>query len=176
MPDQDLGHLCRGRRIHISKHSHFGILKQPWSVVHFDLGVSWYCVRCLSCASWYSRNNIHYFCSSHLWCWWSLFCEYRVCTWIIFHNVTSEHDSSFVFLVLWFHIGILKMTDVHQCSKVDFPFALFVLNGKHLSCSSPYPYATQGIFSSFSHSLSIAAFASRIFIAWVIGINSCTKL
>ena len=31
-------------------------------------------------------------------------------------------------------------------------------------------------FSNFSHSLSTAAFASGIFIAWGIGINLCTKL
>ena len=36
-----------------------------------DLGVTWYCVCCLSCASWKSWYNVHYFCSCHLWCWWS---------------------------------------------------------------------------------------------------------
>ena len=71
--------------------------------------------------------------------------------------------------VLWFQLGILEMTSVHHCSKVDFPFfsfcpsritsfLLFILSNCHA-----------GNFSSSSHYMSIAAFASRIFIAWSIG-------
>ena len=33
---------------------------------------------------------------------------------IIFHNITSEYNSTFVFLVLCLQFGILQMADVHQ--------------------------------------------------------------
>ena len=36
-------------------------LQQWWCIFHFDLGVSWYCVCCLSCASWQSWYDIHYY-------------------------------------------------------------------------------------------------------------------
>ena len=49
MCDQDLGHLCRGRCIHTSGHSNYGIVQQSWSVLRFFLGVSRYCVGRLSC-------------------------------------------------------------------------------------------------------------------------------
>ena len=39
-----------------------------------------------------------------------------------FFYISSEHHSSYVFLVLWFQLRILKMTGVHQCNKVDFLF------------------------------------------------------
>ena len=51
MLDHDLGHLCRGRRLQISGHSDFGIFSNVGASFHFDLGVSGYCICCLSCAS-----------------------------------------------------------------------------------------------------------------------------
>ena len=33
---------------------------------------------------------------------------------IIFHNVASEYNSTFIFLVLCLQFGILQMTEVHQ--------------------------------------------------------------
>ena len=44
-------------------------------------------------------KNSHYFCKRHLWRWWSLLCKYFVRSWIIFHYITSEYNST-VFLVL----------------------------------------------------------------------------
>ena len=38
--DHDFGHLCRGRRIHMSGHSDFWNLKQFVSIFHFHLGIS----------------------------------------------------------------------------------------------------------------------------------------
>ena len=37
-----------------------------WSIFHFDLGRSRYCVRCLSCASWQSGDDIHDLFCRHL--------------------------------------------------------------------------------------------------------------
>ena len=53
----------------------------------------------------------HDFCCCQLRCWWQLFSEYCIRPWIVFHNITSEYNSSFVFLVLCFQFGILQMTD-----------------------------------------------------------------
>ena len=43
---QDLGHLCRGRRNHISGHSDFGNSEQSGSL-HLYLSVGKYCTSCL---------------------------------------------------------------------------------------------------------------------------------
>ena len=71
---------------------------------------------------------------------------YYVCTSV----VTSKHDSACVFFCnLGSNSAFFEMTDVHQCSKVDYVFAsrmtsflLFTLSGCHAD-----------IFSSFFHSL-----------------------
>ena len=118
--DHDLGHLCRGRRIQMSGHSEFGIFNTFGASYIFDLGISRYCVRCLSSAPWQSGYDIHDFCYCHLWCWWSLFGEYCVRPRIIFHNVASEYNSACVLLVLCLQFGILPMTDVHQRGKMNF--------------------------------------------------------
>ena len=79
----------------------------------FKLGISGYCVSCLSCARRQSGDDIHDLCCCHLWCWWPLFSEYCIRSRIIFHNVTSEYNSTFVFLVLCLQFSIFQMTDVH---------------------------------------------------------------
>ena len=44
------------------------------------------------------------------------------------YNVTSEYDSSFILLKFWVPTPhFFEVADVHQCSKVDFLFCLFVL-------------------------------------------------
>ena len=111
MLDHDFGHLCFGRRIQISGHSDFGIFNNVGAFSIFYLGISRYCVCCLSCASWQSGFDIHDFCC-HLWCWWPLFSEYCIWAWIILHNVTSEHNSTFVVLKSWFQLRILEMTKI----------------------------------------------------------------
>ena len=68
------------------------------------------------------------------------------------------------------------MTDVHQCSKVDFLFCLFVLPEQPLSSLLTFSNCRAKIVSSFFHSLSTAAFASGIFIAWGIGINFVNQI
>ena len=52
---------------------------------------------------------------------------------VIFYCVSSEHDLSFAFLALWFKLGILEKTHVHQCSKVDFPLLFLCFKSNILS-------------------------------------------
>ena len=107
-----------------------------------------------------------------LWCWWSLFREYYIRAWIIFHNITSKYNSTFALLVfrLWF--SILQMTDVDQWCKMNFFPRSSITSDLFLTFARFHAR----IFSSFSHSSSTAAFAAGIFIAWGIGINLCAKL
>ena len=69
------------------------------------------CVRCL-----YIANP-----SSH-----ALFSEYCIRPRFVFYNSTSEHNSTFVFLVLCLQFSIFQMTYVHQRGK-KWTFAPFVL-------------------------------------------------
>ena len=91
--------LCRGRRIQMSGRSDLWILSNPGASSNFTMGISRYCVSCLSCATWQSGHDIHDFGGCHLRCWWSLFSEYCVRPWIVFYNITSEYNSTFLFLV-----------------------------------------------------------------------------
>ena len=111
--DHDLGHSCRGRRIQMSGHSDFGIFKQFVSIFHFHLGISWYCVCCLSIATWQSGDDIHDLGGCHLRCWRSLFSEYCVRPWVVFYNITTENNSTFIFSVLCLQFSIFQMTYVH---------------------------------------------------------------
>ena len=88
--------------------------------LHVDLSVSGYFFCCLSWTSWKPWYNVHDFCGCHLRCWWSLFSEYCIRTRIIFYNVTSEYDPSFVLLILRFQLRILEMTEIHQWRKMNF--------------------------------------------------------
>ena len=60
--DHEFGQVCRGRRIQKSGHSDFGILSSFWSVLHFHLGASGYCVGCLSCTIRYHPGENNYRC------------------------------------------------------------------------------------------------------------------
>ena len=96
--DHDFGHVCRGRRTQMSGHSDFEIFN--------NLGAS-------SIFSGYEqtlrpllvpRNQAIWrwypFGCCYLRCWRSLFSEYCLRSRIIFHNITSNYNSAFVFLVL----------------------------------------------------------------------------
>ena len=121
--DHDFDHLCFGRRIQISGQCDFGIFKKRWCIFHFDLGVSRYCVCCLSCASWY---NIHDFCGCHLRCWMSLFSEHRIRNRIIFHNVASEYNSTLKFV--WCFVSNSAFFKWQMSiSETKWTFAPFVL-------------------------------------------------
>ena len=49
----------------------------------------------------------------HLRCWRSLFSEYCVRTWIVFCNITSGYNSTFVLSVLCLKLSIFQVTCVH---------------------------------------------------------------
>ena len=98
----------------------FWNFQQFVSIFHFHLGMSWYCVCCLSIAtrqSWYDTHDLG---GCHLRCWWTLLSEYCVRTWIVFYNITTEYNSTFVFLVLCLQFSILHLTNVHQWGKMNF--------------------------------------------------------
>ena len=173
MLDHDLGHLCRGRRIQMSGHSDLGFFSKYVNIFHFYLGVSRYCVCCLSFATWQSGDDINDF-GGYLRCWRSLLSECCVRARIGFHNITSENDSTFVLLGLCLQSSIFQMTHVHQWCKLNFCARrpCFI---DHLFFTSDF----REIFSNFSHSshyVSTAAFAAGIFMAWGMGINLWTKL
>ena len=126
----------------------------------------------MSSTVWQPCNDIHYLCGRRLRCRRTLFCAYSVGAWIVFYDVTLEHDSSFVFLVLWFQVRTCEVAYVHQCSTV-WTFLFSVCASRITSCLLlTLSSCHVGIFWSCSHSLPTAAFTSRIFIAWCMGTNS----
>ena len=98
----------------------FGNFQQFVSIFHFYLGISRYCVFCLSCAPWQSGYDIHDFCCCYLRCRWSLFSEHCTRPRIVFYNIASEYNPTFELLVLYLQFGILQMADVHQWGKLNF--------------------------------------------------------
>ena len=91
------------------------------SIFHFDLGISRYCVRCLSSAPWQTGCDIHDFCCRHLWCWWTLVSEI-LRTIQNYLSIMSPRSTirPFLLLVLCLQFGILQMTDVHQWGEMNF--------------------------------------------------------
>ena len=165
--DHDNVYLCRGRRIQMTGHSDLGIFNNFGASSISYLGFSRFCVRCLSVATWQSGDDIHDFCCCHLWCWWSLFGKYCVKPFIVFHNITSEYNSTFVFLVLCLQVGILQWQ--MSISEAIWTFAPFVL-ASSTSGSTPK-------FSPISPiPCPLLPLAAGIFMAWCIGINLWTKL
>ena len=136
MLDHDFGHLCRGRRIQISGRFDFGICNNFEVSSIFDLGSSGYCVRCLSCASWQSWYDIQYFCSRHLWCWWSLFSKYCIWYWIIFHKSRSTTRSLYFCqnFSLLIH-SCFCLTDFHYFGHKNKLVHKFVMNQRVTSFS-----------------------------------------
>ena len=116
--DHDFGHLCRGRRIQMSGHSDFGIFNNLWASF-FYFGISWYCTCCLSIATRQSGDDIHDLSCCHLRCWRSLFSEYCIRPWVVFYNITAEHNSTLVFLVLCHQFSILHMIYIHSWCKMN---------------------------------------------------------
>ena len=103
------------------KHSQFGILTHPNSIETSSKDVSGYWVCCLSCASRWSWYQVHDCCGCHLWCWWSLFSECCVWSWIIFYDVISEYNSAFVLLKFWLQLWIFDETRRDDALSVGQP-------------------------------------------------------
>ena len=132
------------------------------SIFHFNLGISRYCVCCLSIATWQSGNAIHDLCGCHLRCWWSLFDEYCVRAWIVFYNIFSELNSTSIFKVFCLQFSIFKWQMSINDAKWTFsPNVLASSITSFLLLTFVRFHAE--IFSNFSHSLSTAAFAAGHF-------------
>ena len=144
--NHDFGHLCRGRRIPKSWHSDFGILS--------NLGTSsiftWVCADTASaaCPSLSGSNDIHYFSCSHLWRRWALFRKDCI-------------GSRVVFSVILVATPHFEMTNVRQCSKVDFIFvSLCFQNTLLLVLNLNQPGIVSDFFLACSLLLSHPKFAS----------------
>ena len=138
-----------------------GNSQQRWCIFHFDLGVSWYCVRCLSCASWYSCCDIHYICCRHLWRRWSLLCKYCVRSWIIFHNVASEWNSTFVFLFFDSNSEFLRWQMSINDAKCTV-FALIPCFSDHLFFVSDFRRLSCRFLFLFSHTFPLLLLHDKI--------------
>ena len=97
-----------------------------------------------------------------------MFCEHCVRARIIFHNITSKYNSTFILLVFLLQFSILQMTYVHQWRKMYFT-SLFLASSITSDLFLTFARFHVEIFSSFLHSLSTAFFASGNFIAWGTG-------
>ena len=73
------------------------VSKRPDSpILNLNLGVSRYCVGCLSCTVRWSCNDIHHFCGSHLGRRRALFSKNCMGSRVVSYNVTSQHASTFI--------------------------------------------------------------------------------
>ena len=176
--DHDFGHLCRGRRIHMSGHSEF-----EFSIILEHLlflpgkkadTASAACPSQPGNLEMISMTFAAVICDADDPCWWPLFSEYCIRSFIIFHNITSECNSTFVFWVLCLQFSIFQMMHVHQWGEMNFSarHPCFI---DHLFLTVDFCQVPRRNFLQFVP-LSSAAFAAGIFKAWGIGINLWTKL
>ena len=93
---------------------------------------------------------VHDLCGCHLWCWWSLLCKYCMRAGIIFHNVTSEYDSTFLLLKLRLQFRILEMTEVHWWRKMNF-YTVVPCFSDHVFLDSDFCQLPCWYFLKFSH-------------------------
>ena len=137
----------------------------------FYLGISRYCVSYLSCATWQSGNDIRDFCGCHLWCWWTFFSEYCIRSWMTPRSTTRP-------LYVWCFVSNSAFFKWHiSISEPKWTFAPFVLASSITSfLLVTFVRFHAEIFFNFSHSLSSAALAAVIFVAWGIRINLWNKL
>ena len=95
--------------------------------------------------------------------------------WIVLHNVTSEYLSAFVFLKCGSNSEFLRwQVCINEPKWTVLPS--FRASSITFFLGSDFVSGQAGSVSSFSHSLSTAAFVSGIFIALGTGINLCTRL
>ena len=147
-----------------------------WGIFHFDLSICGYCISCLTWTSRKSGYNVHDFRGCHLGHERSLFSENCVRTTIIFYHVTSEYDSTFVFLLLRFQLRILEMTEIHQWRKMNFS-ALFPCFIDHFFLVSYFRQVPcldfLQFFPFFLHCLPLHL---EFFMLWGIEMNLRTRL
>ena len=113
---------------------------------------------------------------SFLWRRWTLLCEYCTRAWIIFYSVTSEYNSAFVICEILVPTPNSWDDRCPLMTRSERFCLLSLLHRSPLFLFLTFVSCHAGIYSSFSHSLPTAAFASGICIALGIGINLCTRL
>ena len=94
---------------------------------------------------------------------------------IVFYNITAENNSTFALLLFWFKSAFFEWQmsiDDAKWTVTPDVLASSITCFLHLTLVKFHAE----IFSNFSHSLSTAAFAAGIFIAWGIRMNLWTKL
>ena len=172
--DHDFGHLCRDRRIHmyipildfsiILEHLPFLLgykLILRLLLVHRNLAVwIWYTwpllpsfVKLMILAPWILHKIQNHLSQCHL------EVQLDLC---IFGSLSPIRNSS-------------NDRSPSMMRSLHF-YLLFLLHQSRQICFWLWFCPTPESFSSFSHSLSTAAFAAGIFIAWGIGVNLWTKL
>ena len=168
--DRDVGHLCFGRRIQISGHSDFGVFN--------DDGAS-------SILTWVSANTASAACPAQpgSLAMTSVICDADGPCSI---NTACDPESSFTVsprsttlpLYFWYWGSSSEFLrwqrSTNDAKKTFIP--LFLASSVTSFLFLTLVSCHTGIFSSFSHYLSTAAFAFGIFTAGGIGINLCTKL
>ena len=127
---------------------------------------------CRGSTTWKSRNNVRDFYSSYLRRRQALFGRNCVSSESSSTRSTWSTTLPMYFCSFGSNSAFFDLTDVHQCSKVDFLLASRINSLSLLTI----PKSHAEIVSSFFLSLSTAAFQSRIFIACGIGRNLGTKL
>ena len=103
-----------------------------------------------------------FFCC-HLRCWRSLFSEYCMRARIVFYNVTTEHNSTFVFFGA---LPPIQHFSSDTCPLMMQNELLRPTSLLHRSLLSYFWFSLAPKFSNFSHFLSTAAFAAGFFMAW----------
>ena len=88
-------------------------LKWFVSIFHSYLGKSRYWVCCLSIATWQSGDEIHNLSCCHLKCSRYLYDEYCIRARVVFYNITTEYNSTFILLVCCLQFSNFQMTYVH---------------------------------------------------------------
>ena len=93
----------------------------------------------------------------------------------IFHNVVSEYNSTFVFLVFHLQFDILQMIDIHPYGKMNFcVFHPYFID--HFFLTSNFRLLPRRNLFQFSLIFMHCCFAAGIFMTWIIGINLWNKL
>ena len=91
---------------------------------------------------------------------------------VLLFTLVNRHAGN---LSSFSQLRILEMTEIHQRRNM-YSFALTPCFSDYLTFVSDFRQLPCQKFLQFSHFLSTAAFASRLFIAWGIEMNLCTRL
>ena len=146
--DHDISHLCRGGRI----------------------------LSCLSCATRQSADDIHDFGSCHLRCWISLFSEYCIRSWVVFYNITSEYNSTFLFLVLCLQFSIFSNDICPSMKRNEFFRPSSLLHRSPLSYFWLSSDSTPKFSPLFPFLVHCCLCCRNLYGLRGMGINLCTKL